>query len=181
MHPARQYLPELPGVEADYLFSRTLDGGLDDDRRGAVAAVGRAAVDQSLHAGVQAGHVEGPVLHADVDVVGPGSGVRDALLAGEDVPGVAADVVDRLVLLQKLYGSVDFSVSCAYSRSVLHSRGENQIIPTGVVDAAFGRVPAIQSCGVLPRDTGDPERRREAGEKPGSRIRQARMSAACPT
>ena len=54
-----------------------------------------------------AGHVEGAVLHADIDVVGPGLGVLAALLVGQHVAGMRAVVVDRLVGFQQLDGAVD--------------------------------------------------------------------------
>ena len=46
------------------------------------------------------GHVERAVLHADIDVVGPGAGILAALRVGQHMAGMGADVIDRLVLRQ---------------------------------------------------------------------------------
>src|SRR5207248_3512251 len=43
----------------------------------------------------------------DIDVVGPGSGILAPLPAGQQMPGMRADVIDRLVLRQQLDGPVD--------------------------------------------------------------------------
>ena len=65
-----------------------------------MAAVRRSAVDESLHVLVEPVHVERAVLHADVDVVCPNLGVGLALITREHVAGMAAEVVDGLVLFQ---------------------------------------------------------------------------------
>ena len=65
-----------------------------------MAAVRGSAVDESLHVLVESVHVERAVLHADVDVVCPNLGVGLALITRKHVAGVAAEVVDGLVLFQ---------------------------------------------------------------------------------
>ena len=55
---------------------------LDDHRRRAVARARRPAVDQPAHVLGEARHVEGAVLHADIDVVGPGAARPRALARG---------------------------------------------------------------------------------------------------
>jgi hypothetical protein len=67
----------------------------------------RAAVDQAPHVFGQARHIERPVLHPDIDIVGPAMGVLLARSVGQRVAGVAAAVIYRLVLRQQLDGSVD--------------------------------------------------------------------------
>ena len=75
MRAAAQDLAELPGVVADMRLVDAVDRRLDDHRRRAVARAGRPALDQPAHIVRQPGHVERAVLHADIDVVGPGAGV----------------------------------------------------------------------------------------------------------
>ena len=72
-----------------------------------MAAVRGPAVDESLHVFVEPVHVERSMFHADVDVVCPGFGVGCALVTREHVAGVAADVVDGLVLFQQFDCAVD--------------------------------------------------------------------------
>jgi hypothetical protein len=78
-----------------------------------VAGAGRAAFDQPRHVFGEPAHVEGAVFHADIDVVGPGVRVLAALCASQDVPTVAAGVIDRLVLRQKLDCPIDTPVHVA--------------------------------------------------------------------
>ena len=47
------------------------------------------------------------VLHADIDVVGPGAGIVAALRVGQHVAAMRAVVVDRLILRQQFDGAVD--------------------------------------------------------------------------
>jgi hypothetical protein len=82
VHAAAEDLAELPCVEADIGGVGAVDRRLDDDRRRAVPGVGRAAFHQPEHILGEPRHVEGAVLHADIDVVGPGAGVGSPLLAG---------------------------------------------------------------------------------------------------
>ncbi len=89
-------LPELPGIVPNHRLVGAVHRGLHDDRRRAVAAPRRTAIDQILHICVQACHVEGAVLHADVDIIGPRVGVLQALGARQDMPGMPTEVVDRL-------------------------------------------------------------------------------------
>ena len=107
VHAARKDLAELPGREAHVRLIGPVDHGLDDDRRGPVSRLGGTSVDEALHVGGKARHVEGAVLHAHVDVVGPGVGVVLALFVGQDMPGVATGVVDRLPGLEELDCPVD--------------------------------------------------------------------------
>ena len=92
-----QNLAELPGVEVDVLLVGPIHRGFDDDGWRPVAGVRRTAIAEAAHVLGQAGQVERAVLESDVDVVGPGVGVGHPLLVGQDVAGVAANVVDRLV------------------------------------------------------------------------------------
>src|SRR5260370_16825396 len=89
-------------------------GAIDRRSRGSpnsagrwVAGIGRPAVDQAAHVFGQRRHVEGAMLHADIDVVGPGLGVLATLLVGQNVAGMRAVVVDRLIGFQQLDGAVD--------------------------------------------------------------------------
>ncbi len=107
MHAAPEDLAELPGVVADVGFVGAVDWRLDDDRRGAVAGTGRAALDEAGHVFGQARHIEGAVLHADIDVVGPGGGVLPPLRARQQMPAMGARVIDRLALRQQFDGAVD--------------------------------------------------------------------------
>ncbi len=70
-------------------------------------AVGGAAVHKPLHEAVQPRHIERAVLHPDVDVVGPRFRHPLSGFVGELVPGMAADVVDRLAGLEQLYHTID--------------------------------------------------------------------------
>ena len=104
---AAEDLAKLPGVEADIGGVGAVDRRLDDDRRRAVTGAGRAALDQARHVFGEPGHVERAMLHPDIDVIGPGVGVVAPLRAGQHMPAMAADVVDRLVLRQQLDRPVD--------------------------------------------------------------------------
>ncbi len=95
---AAEDLAHLPGVVADHVFRQAVDREFDDDGGGAMAGFRRSAFDQAAHVLFKAGEVEGAMLHADVDVVGPSVGVFLAGLEPEFVPGVMAHVVDRLIL-----------------------------------------------------------------------------------
>jgi hypothetical protein len=75
MHPAAENLAELPGVEAHIVGVGAIDRRLDNNRGRAMAGSRRAALDQPLHVFAEPGHVEGAVLHPDIDVVGPSMGV----------------------------------------------------------------------------------------------------------
>src|SRR5580700_9671487 len=107
MYAAAEDLPELPGIEAEIRLVDAVDRRLDNDRRGAVAGAGWSAFDQAPHVFAKPGHVEGAMLHADVDVVGPGAGIFAALRSRQHMAGMGADVIDRLVLRQEFDRSVD--------------------------------------------------------------------------
>src|SRR5260370_28939464 len=107
MRAASEDLAELPGVVAHIAFVGAVDRSFDDDRRGAVAGAGRAGLDEALQIFGKPGHVEGAVLHPDIDVIGPGAGVLAALGATQDMAGMGAEVIDRLVLRQELDRPVD--------------------------------------------------------------------------
>ncbi len=107
VHAAAEDLTELPGVEADIVGVGAVDRRLDDDGGCRMPGAGRPALDEPPHVVGKPRHVEGAVLHSDIDVVGPGAGVREALLMSQDMTRMAADVIDRLVLLQKLDRAVD--------------------------------------------------------------------------
>src|SRR5205085_8844053 len=107
MRAASENLAELPGIETDIRDVGAVNRRLDNDGRGAMARAGWAALDESLHVFAEPGHVEGAVLHANIDVVGPGAGVLAALRPGQHLAGMGADVIDRLVLRQEFDGAVD--------------------------------------------------------------------------
>jgi len=106
-HAAAEDLAELPGVEPHIRLVRAVHRRFHDDCWRAVARAGDAAIDQATHVVRKAGHVESAVLHADIDVVGPGGGVGQALRMGEHVAGMRADIVDRLALRQEFDRAVD--------------------------------------------------------------------------
>src|SRR5258708_640410 len=116
MRAAPEDLAELPGIVADMAFVDAVDRRLDDDRRGAVPGAGRAALDEALEVFGEPGHVEGAVLHPDIDVIGPGAGILAALRAAQHMAGMGAEVIDRLVLRQQLDGAVD---AAAHTRLLL--------------------------------------------------------------
>ena len=95
-------LSELPGVGPHDLRTGSFDGGFDNDSWGSVSTFGRATVDHTAHELVKSGHVERSVFHADVDEIGPCAGGFQARLVGQDVAGVAADLIDGLSRFQKL-------------------------------------------------------------------------------
>ena len=71
-------------------------------------AIELLAQDQAIYyLGAHTGHVEGAVLHPDIDVIGPGAGILAALGAAQHMPGMGAEVIDRLVLCQELDRAVD--------------------------------------------------------------------------
>ena len=107
VHAAAEDLAELPRIEADVCGIGAVDRRLDDDCRRAVTRAGRAALDEPAHIFGEARHVERPVLHADIDVIGPDMRVFAPLRVGQHVAAMAAGVIDRLVLLQKFDGAVD--------------------------------------------------------------------------
>lgn len=107
VHATAEDLAELPGIEADIGGVGAVHRGLDDDSRGAMPGAGRAAFSQPLHIFGEAGHVERAVLHPDIDIIGPGASVFAALCAGQHMPAVTADVVDRLTLGQQLDRPID--------------------------------------------------------------------------
>ena len=107
MRPASQDLAKLPGIEANIRLVRAVDRSLHDHRRRAVTRSGRAAIHQPPHIRLEAGHIERPVLHPDIDVIGPGAGVVAPLLMGQHVAAMLAVVINRLPLLQQFDGSVD--------------------------------------------------------------------------
>ena len=100
MHAAPEDLAELPGVEADIGGIGAVDRRLDDDGRRAVTRARRAALDEPAHVFGEARHVERPVLHSDIDVIGPDVRVFAPLRVGQRVAAMAAGVIYRLVLLQ---------------------------------------------------------------------------------
>src|SRR6266568_3330365 len=112
MCAAPEGLAELPGVVADIGLVGAVDRCLDDDCRGAVARAGRPALDKALQIFGEPAHVEGAVLHPDIDVVGPGAGILAALGTAEEMAGMGAEVIDRLVLRQELDRAVDTARHC---------------------------------------------------------------------
>src|SRR5437867_1122182 len=107
MHATGEDLPALPGVIAHDRLVGAFHGDFHHHRRRAVTAAGGATVHQAVHVRVQPGHVEGTVLHADVDVIGPGVGILPALLMGQDVPGMTTDIVNRLAGCEQGNGTID--------------------------------------------------------------------------
>ncbi len=100
-------LAELPGVEADIGGVGAVDRRFDDDRRGAVPGAGRTAFDEPRHVFGKPGHVESAMLHADIDIIGPGQGILSPLRARQHMAAMAADVINRLILRQQLDCPVD--------------------------------------------------------------------------
>ena len=96
MHPAGEDLAELPGVVPNDRLVRAVYGDFHNHCRRAVATARGAACHQASHIRIQSGHVEGAVFHTDIDVIGPGVGVLLALRVGQDVSGMATDVVNGL-------------------------------------------------------------------------------------
>ena len=91
----------MPCIEADIVSIGAVDRGLDDDGWRAVPRAGRAPIDETAHVFGKTGHIERSVLHADINVVGPGVGVLLSLVVGQGMAAMAADVINRLVLLQQ--------------------------------------------------------------------------------
>ena len=106
---ATEELAHLPGVVADHLLRQAVDRDFHHDGRGAVAGFRGAALDQAAHVLLQPAEIEGAMLHADVDVVGPGLGVVLPGLEAQVMTGVVAHVVDGLILAQQFDGAVDTS------------------------------------------------------------------------
>ena len=80
-----------------------------------MARVGWPSLQETAQIFGQARHIKGTMLHADIDVVGPGMGVLAALRKAQHVTRVLADVVDGLVLRQKLHGTIDAGRHCSSS------------------------------------------------------------------
>ena len=136
VHATGQDLAQLPGVVAHARLVDAAHRRLDDHRWRPVARIRRPAVDEPAHVLGQAGHVEGAMLHADIDVVGPGVGILPALRIGEHVTRMLADVVDGLVLLQELDRSVD------------PDQGSD---PSPNCHGLWGQTPRLQVCSVIER------------------------------
>ncbi len=107
MHAAPEDLAELPGIVADVLRIGAVHRRLHHHRGRPVARARRPAGDQAEHVLGQTGHVEGAVLHADIDVVGPGLRVLPPLRVGQHVAGMVAGVVDRLPRREQFDRPVD--------------------------------------------------------------------------
>ncbi len=148
VHAAPENLAELPGVVADMRGVDAVDRRLDDDRRGAVAGAGRPGRDEPGEIGGQPGHVEGAVLHPDIDVVGPGVRVFASLRLGQDMPGMGADIVDRLVLRQQLDRPVDAchgSLLSPYRRR--RSTVRQVVVQAGMKQFAANRAGSCETSG----------------------------------
>ena len=107
MNAPSQDLTELPGVAADAGRVSPAHGRLDNDGWRSMARVGWPSLQETAQIFGQARHIKRTMFHADVDVVGPGMGVLAALRKAQHVTRVLADVVDGLVLRQKLHGTID--------------------------------------------------------------------------
>src|SRR5690348_17236303 len=107
VHAAAEDLAELPCIEADIGSIGAVDRRLDDHRRRAMTRARRAALDEPAHIFGEPRHVERPVLHPDIYVIGPDMRVLAPLRIGQHVAAMTAGVIDRLILLQKLDGSVN--------------------------------------------------------------------------
>src|SRR5204863_381907 len=95
------------------------------------AGAGRAGLDHAPQICFEPGHVKGALLHADIDVIGPGAGILAALRAGQHMPAMGADVIDRLVLRQELDRAVDAArhdrlLLLIYDRTVHREGGEHE-------------------------------------------------------
>ena len=98
MHAGGEHLREHPRIGADGRFVDAVDRHVDDHRRRAMAALGRAAFREPAHVFRQALHVERRVLHVVADVVGKCLRVLLALLERAGRPGMRAGVIDGLTL-----------------------------------------------------------------------------------
>ncbi len=107
MHAAPEDLAELPGIETDIGGVGAVDRGLDDDRRRAVPRTGRPGLGEARHVFGEPAHVERAMLHPDIDVIGPGGGILAALRAGQYMPAMTADIINRLALRQQLDRPID--------------------------------------------------------------------------
>ncbi len=107
MHAGGEHLREHPGVGSYRRFIDPVHRHVDDHRRRAMTAPGRAAGDQSFHVLGQALDVVRRVLHVVADVVGPRLRVLDALFEASLGAVVRARVVDRLTLREQLDRAVD--------------------------------------------------------------------------
>jgi hypothetical protein len=107
MHAAAEDLTELPGIEPHIRFVGAVHRCLDDDRRRAMTGTRRAAIDHAAHVIGQASHVECAMFHADIHVVGPGTGIDATLGMGQYMAAVRAVIIDRLILLQQFDAATD--------------------------------------------------------------------------
>ena len=107
MHAAAEDLPELPGIEADVLRVGAVDRRLDDHRGVRwPERVGPPSTRPRRYSASPA-MSNAAVLHADIDVIGPGARIVLALRVGQHVAAMRADVVDRLILRQQFDRAVD--------------------------------------------------------------------------
>ena len=100
MNASGKDLSDLPGVVSNFGFTHAVHRQFDVYCGGAMAAVGWAAVGEPSHEVVESGHIEGTVLHADVDAVGPGFRQLFAALVREVGSGVGAHCEDGLSLFE---------------------------------------------------------------------------------
>ncbi len=107
MHPAAEDLAELPGVVTHMRGVDAIHRRLDDHRRRAVPRPCRPRIDHAAHVFGKAGHVEAAMLHADIHVIGPGSGIDAALRMGQHVAAVRTVIIDGLILLQQFDAATD--------------------------------------------------------------------------
>src|SRR5262245_26357839 len=120
---------------------------------------GGASIDQTTYVLGQTGHIEGAVLHADIDVVGPGPSIRLALRETQHVAGMLADVVDGLILGQKFNGSID---------SGCHEQSFPCFAPEQQVALGSDCLPPRASIGALPvtdRRDKSPRSKKSTGTK----------------
>ena len=107
VHAAAEDLAKLPGVDAHMRGVDAVHRGLDDHRRRAMSRPRRPGVRHAAHVLGKAGHVESAVLHADIHVVGPGSGIDATLRMGQHVAAMRTVVINSLILRQQFDAAVD--------------------------------------------------------------------------
>src|ERR1700694_563812 len=107
MRPAAEDLAELPGVVTHMRGIDSIHRCLDNHRWCAVPRPCRPGIDHAAHVLGKASHVEAAVLHADIHVVGPGTGIDATLRMGQYVATMRTVIVDRLILLQYFDAATD--------------------------------------------------------------------------
>ena len=109
MHATGEDLPAWPGVIAHDRLVGALHGDFHHHRRRAVAAASGGAIHQAVHVCVQPGHVEGTVLHVDVDVIGPRCGHLAGPPRASGRAWYGPDIGNRLAGFSQGNGTIDMA------------------------------------------------------------------------